>query len=222
MDRQSSDQELERRVRAVYEFERSQYMSILREDGVRYRVPRHCDGAGGPEGRRGASVWRRLIGACRERGIDPINYVQWSLSLRTLGLSRPPEPNQLLSRQNVGAYIRNRPNVRRSIELAVWLERQTAKRRLAYAELYCKLSLPKAWANVLGGELAELSPLFRYAAAHAIGGKALLRIASGIEDRASWQYQLDHVLYDECWEPLIPAGFARRSAEIYDRLIGFA
>src|SRR5262245_58197193 len=82
------------RLRRCYQFERNRLHQLQRRDKA-YRVPA-CWRAGGPEGPR-ESVWHRLARLCRKRDIDPIRYVQWCLSLDTVLLGWPPEPNQLQS-----------------------------------------------------------------------------------------------------------------------------
>src|SRR5262249_30887031 len=110
--RGDDERTMARRIRLAYEFERSQYLSVLQGRKVPYRAGRCGDGAGEAADYRG-SVWLKILHRCLARGIDPVLYVRWHLHVNTLVGARPPEPNQLLGDKLVAAFLARDPALER-------------------------------------------------------------------------------------------------------------
>lgn len=204
------------KVRRCYQFERNQYLCQC-ERPANYRVPA-CWDADSTESREG-SVWHKLAHFCRRRGVDPLRYVQWCLSMGQLLLGPPPEPNQLLSPRRMDAYEISRPKRREEIRVLLRVEKAAAKRHFAYLKATGR-SPEDAWAATLLDDSLGLSPLFRRAIALARGGKRFRKIAREFEAGALLQYQYDATDYDDCWgSNFVPPGFAERAAGFYDWLL---
>lgn len=220
MTRNSSDQtDVARRLRNCYQFERNCYALRAANRSTRYRVPRCWDvtPTKRAEGRR-VSIWHKLARLCQAREMDPVHYIQWSLSEHPFIMRFPPEPNQLLDPARMDAYKANVPKKGQEIRVKLLIQRREAEAQVSYYRSGGETT-KVAWSMTLLNKGLSLSPLFCYCIARVIDNKMFRRIAAHFEERALYQYQLHASLYDEYWKPLIPKGFAEVAAEFYDRLL---
>lgn len=138
----------------AYQFERTRLMKNLRRADYGYVLP-GCWRPGHP-------TWRKLEGAARCRGIDPVRYVRWSLDVPQVGYPPSvPEPNRLLERKRMDLYEADLPTVRREIEGRFKLECRSATTHLTIHEKQYGLEPELAQIAVLSDSTAMgLSKLF--------------------------------------------------------------
>jgi hypothetical protein len=199
----------------AYQFERNRLTQIFRSTGDGYVLP----GCWRPD----HPTWRKLEGAARSRGIDPVRYIRWSLTVAQVGLPPViPEPNRLLERKRMDLYEDDLPKVRREIELRFVIEMRKAETELVVHEKGFGMEPERAQVAVLAdGEHMELSPLCCYMLALAFGTERLLRLAGQLERDALFQFsknpEENAAVYGA--RGRLPAGFAARAAQLYARVV---
>jgi hypothetical protein len=216
MKKPSPEMILAARLARCYVWERRRYESIVAGRSSRYRLPPCYDGtAGGPEA-RGPSVWVKLARICKQRDIDGVHYIQWSLDLHRLALGRPPEPNQLLANALLDAYSDGLPKEMRRIPY-LNSERCALKAAMAIPKLMGGTDV-EALAYALGNLDISLSALFRYSIARLARYELFDKIAAHFEEDALYEYGRHPAAYDSMWGEVLPPDIATRSAKFYDEL----
>lgn len=202
------------RLRKCYQLERNR-LTVNQKGEAGYRTPT-TKRSGGPEG-RGSSVWVKLARFCAKQKIDPIRYIQWSLSIDRVLLGQPPEPNQLLSPTTMNEYRRDQDKQRLHNSRRFNHEMDVA--RIHFGSYRRSFKPERAWAIVLVEPFLEISPLMRYCLATIFGGERFHKIADIWEARALSQYHRNPDAY-ACWPAgMIPVGFAKKAERQYDRLL---
>lgn len=216
--RRTSTDVLALKLSKCYQYERNCLTRArTRKDG-HYRLPACWDigSQANPESQM-PSVWVKLARACRDRKIDPIHYIQWSMSMGRLKLTPPPEPNLLLRPRAFDDYKLWLPSEKHEARNLLLKQKDRAELEFAVSSGPNHDPLD-TWDFVLS--MREFSPLFCFGVATMLGGKHFLNLARTLEIDALLQYKRHAHAYDEAWGARwVPPGGAERAARLYEQLL---
>jgi hypothetical protein len=221
----SDDAVRARRAALLYQYVRDRYERFCgRLKDRHYRLPARyaVDDRPGPEDDPRSSVWVRILGACRSRGIDTDSYMWWASDLNRLSFRDPPEPIALLRPALLSAFLADQPAQRQEVLFEYGFQREELRRcHFQYHHTYGYPEVP-AMLMALASEQSQLSMLFRYCMARDFGrsNPDFERVVAATGVGAALLYQSRRLHYDATWSEIIPADFPAVSARLQDQMIG--
>lgn len=172
-----------------------------------------------PEAQTRPSTWIKVIQELLQRKIDPQDYVRRIFSALDGTTLPAPQPDQLLSDKNLQRYRDAETADDAAVELALRLQRETARIYVTERMTGYNYSLTSALRNVLLDDDLELSYLFRYCLALSVEQPQVREIAGRFETGAVLQYIRNRPHYDRHWQKWLPEGFPQRAQQLYQQLI---
>jgi hypothetical protein len=137
-----------------------------------------------------------------------------------VGLNRPPEPTQLISEEKLRQFRKSRRSLRRAIKLSFAREMETFRDGVDYEIYVLRRDKQDAWFSVLSDDMANLSPLFRYAVACSVGSARFFSLASRYFGGAVLQYMQYPAGFKRYWGRVLPKKFVNKVKANYLRVVG--
>ena len=212
-------------VKLIYGRERSRWETLKAGEQVSYVFPKRYDGEPPKtiehqlvleKGTK--SEWVRLTKWLQEHGIPAAPFMSLVFDHLMTTEKRAPEPYQLRTKKYLRLWNKYKDRAEERIRLALVSQNEVAARHTA-AWRTAGRSSEDAWVIVLTNLGLELSPLFRYCVASALGGKRFRRIAARFHADAIMQFERYRKFYLAHWDFLLPKGFASGSRRAYPHLL---
>lgn len=214
---------LAERLRQCYDDERASWESLKRgalTDFASARVYRGRDAVTTDDGvvldKARASVWLKLADWLAENELPAEPYVTLQFTL-VMPSERPPEPIQLTSKKYLKRWHDNKDRVSDEIAQALLVQNSLAQTHFKVRRSLGDEPLD-AWGTVLTNDSLELSALFRYSIARALG-KEFKKIARLFEPDAVLQFERDRAFYLESWGKILPKDFPGLSKRLFPYLL---
>lgn len=210
---------LARLVRAAYVHCRSLAESARRAVAFKYEPPAVYDRGdpGGNERKGRPPAWPALALWLKESKVEVISYVVHCFF--EVGTGKMPEPKDLMSANRLASFRHARRAEHHEVRLALEREQRAFRDAVAYETTVVGTPQDEVWGDVLTDDDVQLSPLFRYAVAHSVGGVAYQRIARYYFSAAVFQFRRNPGAYARHWGKILPPAFVKKSRRNYLRLI---
>lgn len=173
--------------------------------------------SGSVETRKRLPIWPCVARWCLTNKIEAASYTTWRFV--KAGLSRPPEPTQLISADSLQEFHKYRKRSRQAIKLSLRRQVQAFGDSVDYEIYTIGRTKYQAWAQVLSDNTEDLSPLFRYSLASSIGGTLFTQLASVHFSAAVTQYMSYPAAYKKHWSKLLDKKFTAKARANYFKIL---
>lgn len=200
-------------VKRAYVQGRTRHGRLRFGPDYRYKPPAKYDGSPGAELEDGVKLeaptpshWEWLARRLRPLDVNLDEYME--VQFGTIGIDAvPPEPKQMASDAALKRWEKFRGDYGEELAVSLESQKSLARGRAYGLQRFARKSYEDAHAIVLCDEGLDLTPLFRYCVASAIGGPRFLAIADSFADEAVSQYHPFRDHYLQRWSAILPKGF---------------
>lgn len=212
-------EELAARCRQIYIAERNHFeRSIGNTAGYKNPGPT-WDGGVSSTGRTNKAIWPKIALFMLEHGLDPAVCIALRFqAAQRAGKGSPPMPNQIALASHLPLYTSSAASTvdTAAFEIALRTERELCCSRLMYLQKYVGLSSEAARKFVIYDTSLQLSPLFRYCLAVAVG---IADAADEFKEAAAGQFLLAPDGYAKAWKSVLPPKFATEARSWYTQAV---